>query len=123
MKDYRKLVVWERAHKLVLCIYELTRSFPSEERYGLTSQLRRAASSTPTNIAEGCGRYSQSEFANFLQFAFGSLQEVDYLAFLSYELKYIDQTIYSALDKDINALKAMLITLIQKVRKANSAAI
>ena len=123
MKDYRKLVVWEKAHKLVLRIYELTRSFPSEERFGLTSQLRRAVSSTPTNIAEGCGRHSQSEFANYLQFAFGSLQEVEYLAFLSCELKYIDHTVYNALDKDINNVKAMLITLIKKVRNANSTAI
>lgn len=118
MKDYRKLVVWERAHKLVLFIYLVTRSFPKEEQYGLVSQIRRAATSTPTNIAEGCGKNTQPDFARFLQQAFGSIQEVQYLSFLSFELKYLEKDIYTVLDKDINELKAMLITLIQKVRKA-----
>lgn len=74
MKDYRKLVVLEKAHKLVLLIYRITGSFPKEERYGLISQIRRAAASTPTNIAEGCGKYTQPDFARYLQHAFGSIQ-------------------------------------------------
>lgn len=117
MKDYRKLVVWEKAHKLVLAIYKVTGAFPKEEQYGLISQIRRAAASTPTNIAEGCGKYTQPDFAKYLQHAFGSIQEVQYLSFLSYELKYLDRDIYSSLEKDINEIKAMLISLIQKVRK------
>ena len=117
MKDYRKLVVWEKAHKLVLFIYKITKTFPREEQYGLIGQIRRTATSAPTNIAEGCGRYTQLDFARHLQQAFGSIQEVQYLSFLSFELKYLDQNIYNTLDKDINEVKAMLISLIQKVRK------
>jgi four helix bundle protein len=116
MKDYRKLVVWEKAHFLVLFIYRITKTFPREEQYGLINQIRRAATSAPTNIAEGCGRYTQLDFAKYLQQAFGSIQEVQYLSFLSFELKYLDQNVYDTLDKDINEVKAMLISLIQKVR-------
>ncbi|HEX6227317.1 MAG TPA: four helix bundle protein [Chryseolinea sp.] len=116
MRDYRKLVVWEKAHRLVLSIYEVTKAFPREEQYGLTGQIRRAAASAPTNIAEGCGRHTQLDFAKHLQQAFGSIQEVQYLSFLSVELKYVDRTIYNSLDKDINEVKAMLISLIKKVR-------
>ena len=117
MKDYRKLVVWEKAHKLTLFIYKITRAFPKEEQYGLVSQIRRAATSTPTNIAEGCGKNTQLDFARYLQHAFGSMQEVQYLSFLSYELKYVDGEDYVTLDNNISEVKAMLIGLIQKVRK------
>jgi four helix bundle protein len=122
MKDYRKLVVWEKAHKLVLFIYRVTRTFPKEEQYGLVSQIRRAATSTPTNIAEGCGRHTQLDFAKYLQQAFGSIQEVQYLSFLSFELEYLDKQAYTSLEKDINEIKAMLISLIQKVRKTTNVA-
>lgn len=117
MKDYRKLVVWEKAHKLVLFIYGVTKTFPSEERYGLTSQIRRAAVSAPTNIAEGCGRQTQKDFAHYLQNAFGSMQEVQYLSFLSLELKYLDAITYSTLENYIGEVKAMLPGLMQKVRR------
>ena len=116
MKDYRKLVVWERAHKLVLFVYKITCAFPKEEQYGLVSQIRRAAVSTPTNIAEGCGTYSQPDFARYLQNAFASMQEVQYLSFLSYELSYVDQESYGALAREVDEVKAMLSGLIQKVR-------
>jgi four helix bundle protein len=122
MKDFKKLVVWEKAHKLTLLIYGVTKTFPKEEQYGLVSQIRRAATSTPTNIAEGCGRYTQLDFAKYLQQAFGSIQEVQYLSFLSFELKYLDNQSYTTLEKDINEIKAMLISLIQKIRKTNNVA-
>lgn len=117
MKDYRNLVVWEKAHRLVLLIYKITKAFPKEEQYGLTSQIRRAATSAPTNIAEGCGKQTQADFARYLQQAFGSIQEVQYLSFLSYELNYMDQNAFGALDSDISHIKAMLINLIKTVRK------
>ena len=117
MKDYRNLVVWEKAHKLVLSIYKVTQGFPKEERYGLISQIRRAATSTPTNIAEGCGKSTQKDFAHFLEIAFASMQEVQYLSFLSFELKYLDELSYSTLASNIHEVKAMLMRLIQKVRK------
>ncbi len=116
MKDYRKLVVWEKAHNLVLFIYALTKTFPSEERYGLTSQIRRAAISAPTNIAEGCAKFTQKDFTHYLQHAFGSMQEVQYLSYLSFELKYLDVNAYTILENDISEVKAMLVGLIQKVR-------
>lgn len=118
MKDYRKLVVWEKAHKLVLFIYNVTQAFPKEERYGLTNQIRRAATSTPTNIAEDCGKSTQRDFAHYLEIAFASMQEVQYLSFLSFELKYLDALECTALDNNIDEVKAMLMRLIQKVRKS-----
>jgi four helix bundle protein len=117
MKDYRKLVVWEKAHRLTLFIYKITQGFPKEEQYGLINQIRRAATSTPTNIAEGCGKNTQPDFARHLQYAFGSMQEVQYLTFLSFELRYLNKDDYAILDKNISEVKAMLIGLIQKVRK------
>jgi four helix bundle protein len=117
MKDYKKLVVWEKSHKLVLSIYKATRAFPKEEQYGLVSQVRRAAASTPTNIAEGCGKHTQLDFARYLQNAFGSMQEVQYLSLLSFELQYLNPNDYNQLEKDISEVKAMLTRLIQKIRK------
>lgn len=118
MKNYQNLVVWQKAHKLVLLIYGITQRFPNEEKFGLTSQLRRAATSTPTNIAEGCGKYTQKDFAHYLDIAFASMQEVQYLTFLAFELKYLDTLAYNALDNSITEVKAMLVGLIHKVRKS-----
>jgi four helix bundle protein len=77
MKDFRTLAVWEKAHHFTLAIYRLSKTFPKEELFGLTSQIRRAAASIPTNIAEGCGRSTDPDFARFLQIAFGSACEVE----------------------------------------------
>ncbi|HEY9044278.1 MAG TPA: four helix bundle protein [Ohtaekwangia sp.] len=117
MKDYRKLIVWQKAHRLVLAVYKETSSFPREEKYLLTDQIRRASMSVPTNIAEGCGKFTQKDFAKYLQDAFGSAQEVEYLNFLSLELGYQKSNVYQKLDKDVNEIKAMLIGLLQKIRK------
>lgn len=117
MRNYQNLVVWQKAHKLVLMIYSVTKGFPNEEKFGLTSQMRRAATSTPTNIAEGCGKSTQKDFAHYLDIAFASMQEVQYLSFLSFELKYLDNLAYSNLENSITEVKAMLAGLIQKVRK------
>ena len=116
MKDYKKLIVWQKAHNLVLSVYKESRSFPDEEKFNLISQLRRAGTSIPTNIAEGCGKFTQKDFAKFLQEAFGSTQEVEYLTFLSFELGYLNKNAYSKIDKDVNEVKAMLIGLLQKIR-------
>ena len=86
MKDFRNLVVWQKSHKLTLDVYEATRKFPKEELYGLVSQLRRACSSIPCNIAEGCGRRGNGEFHRFLQIATGSASEVEYQLLLAHEL-------------------------------------
>src|SRR5438270_11128919 len=76
MRNYRDLLVWEKAHSLTLCIYRDTQAFPKEERFGITSQIRRAASSIGANLAEGCGRRSDREMARFVQIAMGSAADV-----------------------------------------------
>ncbi|HEY8402217.1 MAG TPA: four helix bundle protein [Cytophagaceae bacterium] len=116
MQNYRDLKVWEKSHKLTLEVYKITKAFPSSETYGLTSQLRRSVSSIPTNIAEGCGRHTALDFANFLQNSLGSANEVDYLLLLSKDLEYLDATKFIELETKINEIRAMLIALIKKVR-------
>jgi four helix bundle protein len=108
MRDFKKIQVWDKAHKLTLQLYKLTASFPKEELYGLTSQIRRAASSIPGNIAEGSGRNTQVELARFIHIAGGSASELEYHLILAHDLGYIDSKIYSELDIAINEIKRML---------------
>ncbi|WNF37341.1 four helix bundle protein [Bacillaceae bacterium IKA-2] len=89
--DTSKLMVWQRSHSLVLNIYNITKDFPRDEQYGLTSQLRRAAVSVPSNIVEGKARGSNKEYKRFLLIARGSLEEVKYQLLLAKDLKYIDE--------------------------------
>jgi four helix bundle protein len=90
MKDFRGLAVWRQAHLLVLDIYRITELLPKQELFGLTSQIRRAAASIPTNIAEGCGRDGDAELGRFLNIAKGSTSEVEYLIQLVRDLNYIE---------------------------------
>ena len=115
MKDYRQLKVWAKAHILTKDLYGATSRFPKDELFGLTSQLRRAGSSIPTNIAEGCGRGSDADFRRFLQIAFGSASEVEYLVFLSYELNYIPKTEFTEYNNKITEVKKMLAGMIKKL--------
>jgi four helix bundle protein len=117
MKNYKNLIVWQKAHAFVLTAYKASKSFPREEQYNLTRQIRRAAASIPTNLAEGCGKFTERDFAKYLQNALGSSQEVEYLSFLSFELGYISIEEFKILDSQINEVKAMLISLLLKVRK------
>jgi four helix bundle protein len=91
MQPFTELKVWQRSHALVLKLYPLTLAFPSDERFGLTSQLRRAVTSVPTNIAEGSKRRNRQDFARFLNIAEGSLAEVEYLLMLSRDLGYVGE--------------------------------
>ena len=116
MQNYKDLKVWEKAHQFTLEVYEITKLFPKEEMYSLTNQLRRVASSIPANIAEGCGKNSQAEFAHFLNVSLGSANEAEYFLILSKDLKYINENIFDTLLKIMNEIKAMLIALISKVR-------
>lgn len=120
MKNYKNLIVWQKAHAFVLASYKITQTFPGEERYNLVSQIRRAATSIPTNLAEGCGKFTQLDFARYLQHSLGSSQEVEYLIFLSFELGYMNFNEFKDLDSQINEVKAMLISLVMKVRKDGS---
>lgn len=116
MQDFRNLKVWERSHQLTLSIYKVTANFPKNELYGITNQLRRASASIPTNIAEGCGRVGDNEFARFVTIAISSASETEYLLILSYELGYMKQTDFDLFMKNINELKQMLIALLKKVK-------
>jgi four helix bundle protein len=97
MKDFRQLSVWQKSHELTLAIYELTRSFPREEMYGLTTQIRRACSSIPANIAEGCGKDGDAELARFCLIARGSASELKYHLLLARDLKLIKPDDYEKL--------------------------
>jgi four helix bundle protein len=119
MRDFRQLKVWEQSHKLTLRIYEVTKIFPREELFSLTNQIRRAASSIPANIAEGCGRGSNKVYAYFLQIAVGSAYELDYHILLACDLKYLDSESYKELDDEIQSLKRQLTVLLRKVREAS----
>ena len=88
IKSYQELVAWQKAMDLVVATYEVTRSFPREEMYGLTSQLRRAAVSVPSNIAEGQGRRTTNEFVHFLSTAYGSLCEAETQFHIAQRLNY-----------------------------------
>lgn len=115
MRDFKELKVWHKAHKCVLEIYRNTRNFPTEERFGLTSQLRRAAASVPSNIAEGCGREGDRELARFLSIAAGSASEVEYQLLLTHDLSFLDDEPYRQLDTQINEVKRMLNAFIRKL--------
>ena len=106
MQDFRDLKGWEKSHQFVLSVYGATSSFPREEMYGLTSQLRRAAVSVTTNIAEDCGRGTDLDFARFLQIAIGSACESEYLLLLSRDLKYLAQERYQACASSVTEVSA-----------------
>lgn len=116
MKDFRELKVWEKAHELALASYKISARFPNEERFGLTTQIRRCGSSVPANIAEGCGRSGDGEFHRFLQTAMGSLTELDYHWLLARDLGFIKKEEYAPLHEDVLEVKRMLSALIRKVQ-------
>ncbi len=116
MKDFHNLKVWERAHALTLAIYKVTGSFPNNELYGLTSQIRRSSSSIPTNIAEGCGRDSQAEMVHFFLIAMGSSSELDYQLILAHDLQYLKDNEYVELSRELSEVRRMLNAYIQKLK-------
>lgn len=117
MRNFREIKVWEKSHLLTLDIYRRTQNFPQEEKYGLTSQIRRAASSIPTNIAEGCGRKGEKELARFMQISMGSASETEYLLLLSFELGIITKSQYIPLNNQIVEIKRMLSSFIKRLRR------
>ena len=117
MRDFRKLDVWHKAHELALATYAATRGFPKDELYGLTSQARRAAVSIPTNIAEGCGRNSERDFARFLHIALGSASELQYHWLLAHDLHFLDDCTYERLSSILREVKQMLTALVRKVEE------
>jgi four helix bundle protein len=118
MRDYRDLKVWQKGHDVALTAYRETATFPKEELYGLTSQIRRAAASIPANIAEGCGRQSEAELARFMSIATGSAFELDYHMLLARDLGLLSPECYEALHGKVDELRRMLNAFLQKL-KAN----
>ncbi|MFZ5753509.1 MAG: four helix bundle protein [Bacillota bacterium] len=116
-KRFKKFRVWKEAHELVKEIYEITNGFPAEEKFGLVSQLRRAAVSIPANLAEGCERQYSKEFIQFIYIARGSLSEVRYFIFLSHELGYLNEADYTKLDDKCDVVMAMLKGLSDRLEK------
>jgi len=115
MKGFRNLEVWGKAHQLTLNVYRTTKNFPREERFGLTSQMRRSAASIPANIAEGCGRTGNAEFHRFLQMAMGSASELEYHLLLSRDLEYVDGDKHTTLNDETVRVKRMLASLLRKI--------
>jgi len=115
MKDFKKLKVWQKAHQLTLAVYKATRTFPKDELYGLTSQIRRASSSIPANIAEGCGRSGDAELARFFHIAMGSANELEYHLILGRDLGFLGDSIYHQLLSELIESKQMLSSFIKKL--------
>jgi four helix bundle protein len=116
MKDFHNFKVWQRAHQLTLAVYQITATFPREELYGLTSQLRRCSASIPANLAEGCGRNGDAEFARFCSIAMGSASELEYHLLLAKDLNLIKPRDHADLSQRATELKRMLTGLLQKLK-------
>lgn len=115
MRDYKKLTVWERSYAFGITIYRTTKSFPKEEMYGLTSQLRRAAVSIPSNITEGSRKSTQKDFRSFLYNAYGSGAEMEVQLSFAKDLTYITPETCANLLSELSEIMKMLNSLIQKV--------
>lgn len=116
VQEFRNLRVWERAHRLTLSVYRVTRSIRKSDYPGLVPQIRRSAASIPANIAEGCGHAGPREFARFLQMALASAFELDYHLLLASDLRLIPRVAFLQLQTELQAIKKMLVTLIDRVR-------
>lgn len=108
MRNFLTLEIWKRSHCLTLKIYKLTKSFPKDETYGLTSQMSRSSFSIPTNIAEGSGRNTNPQFAHFLHIASGSCSEIQYQVILSKDLSYISEEVFKELHSEIIEIRKMI---------------
>ena len=115
VKNFQDLKVWEKAHGHALELYQKTKDFPPEERYALTSQIRRCATSIPTHIAEGCGRNGDAELSRFMQIAMGSARELEYTLLLAKDLGLIHVAVYKTLVDQVYEVKRMLASFIKKL--------
>ena len=116
MKNFRDLKVWEKGHRMTLAVYKATATFPHDELYGLTSQIRRSCASVPANIAEGCGRGSDADLARFLRIAAGSASELEYHVLLANELGLLEVRQHERLAGEVTEVKRMLTSFIQKLK-------
>ena len=107
IKSYKDLLIWQKGIKIVCLVYQLVKSFPQEELYALTSQIKRASISIPSNIAEGAGRNSNAQFKNFLQISIGSCFEVETQLIISKELEYISEEELETISKELDSIMKM----------------
>ncbi|WP_298221795.1 four helix bundle protein [Flavobacterium sp.] len=119
MSNYRNLLVWQKAMSLTTIIYQSTNQFPKEEIFGLTSQIRRASISIPSNIAEGYGRDSNKEYLRFLNFSISSLFELQTQLEIAKNITYLKETEFNNLYEDSRELERMLVSFINKIKERN----
>ena len=115
LKSYKELIVWQKAMKLVTIIYDLSKKFPEDERFGLTSQMRRCSVSIPSNIAEGWGRLSRKNYVQFLRISRGSLYELETQILITKQLNYINDS--ESVESLIIEISKMLNSLIRKLEE------
>jgi four helix bundle protein len=115
--SYRELIAWQKAKRLTVRVYECTETFPKSEGYGLTSQMRRAAVSVASNIAEGQGRLTPGEFAQFLGHSRGSLLELETQLEIAFELKFIDEASYESVMQESYQVLGLVNRLIESLRE------
>jgi len=115
LKSFKELKVWQKSYQLCLNIYKVTGSFPADEKFGMTSQMRRAAISIPSNIAEGYGRKTIPDYVRCLYIAYGSTCELETQALLSGDLEYLNEKIKVSLLEKINEVERMLMALIKSL--------
>ncbi|MCB2149576.1 MAG: four helix bundle protein [Deltaproteobacteria bacterium] len=120
LKNYKELKVWQKSYTLCLDVYRITRIFPKEEIYGITSQLRRSAVSIPSNIAEGYGRKTTADYIRFLYIAYGSLCELETQVMLTGDLNYLDDVKLEGLKANISEAERMLKALISSLENKHS---
>ena len=120
MQDYHKLKVWEKAHLLAIDVYRLSEGFPRRDGVALTSQLRRAALSIPTNIAEGAGKSGSNDFRRFLDIALGSASETHYQLLVARDLNLIENAVYDDLSTRVTEVRRMLVGLLKRVKLSAS---
>jgi len=121
MRDHTKYKAFELADQLVIIIYQVTRGFPREEMYGLTSQMRRAAISIPSNIVEGCGRETEKEFVRFLEIAFSSLRELKYQVTIAQRIGYLQDS--RNIDQELIEAEKVMASLIKSIKRGKRSAI
>jgi four helix bundle protein len=115
MRDFHDLSIWSKSHLFTLKIYSMTKNYPKEELFGIVSQMRRSASSVPTNIAEGCGRNSNPDFKRFLVMASGSSSELEYQLILSKDLEYISESSFKELEAELIEIRKMIHSFIKNI--------
>ena len=122
MRNFRELKVWSKSHELTLALYKATQSFPRQELFGLTSQIRRCSSSIGANLAEGCGRRGDGEFGRFVQIAMGSASELEYHLLLAHDLDLLKTSEHQELQVGLTHIRKMLAALLKVIIESKAAA-